>query len=118
METNFKNILLLFPPHILKEVNRLVDDGVGSVNIRKVIMDRYRGNLKIPGHEDAVQNVKRFVVDNSETSKSNAEIAKLYDAGLKWNTHVYCVPEKLVSNVTTGLTVTDCSAYGGGTAAK
>ena len=75
-------------------------------------------NLKIPGHEDAVQNVKRFVIDNSETSKTNAEIAKLYDAGLKWNTHLYCVPEKLVSNVVTGLTVTDCSAYGGGTAAK
>ncbi len=74
-------------------------------------------NLKIPGHEDATQNVKRFVVDNSETSKSNSEIAKLYDSGLKWNTHVYCVPEKLVSNVVTGLTVTECTSAGG-TAAK
>lgn len=69
-------------------------------------------NLKIPGHEDASQNVKRFVDNDSATSKANSEIANLYNAGLKWNTHLYCVPEKLVSNVTTGLTVTDCSAYG------
>ncbi len=69
-------------------------------------------NLKIPGHEDAQTNVKRFVDNDSATSKSNAEVANFYNAGLRWNTHLYCAPEKLVSNVTVGLTVTDCSTYG------
>jgi len=72
METNFKNILLLFPPHILKEVNRLVDDGVGSVNIRKVIMDRYRGNLKIPGH-DTIQRYIDWYRDKRSSPQPEVE---------------------------------------------
>jgi hypothetical protein len=58
-------------------------------------------------------NVARFVVDDSETSSANKQIADFYNAGLRWNTHVYCVPEELQSNPTTGITVFDCSAFTG-----
>ncbi len=75
-------------------------------------------NLKIPGHEDAPQNVKRFVDNDSATSKSNAEVANFYNSGLRWNTHIYCAPVNLVSNVTVGLSVIDCSSYGQSTAQK
>jgi hypothetical protein len=75
-------------------------------------------NLKVPGHEDNQTNVKRFVDNDSATSKANLEVANYYTAGLRWNTHLYCVPEKTVSNVTVGLTVTDCSIFGQSTTSK
>ncbi|RLA61211.1 MAG: hypothetical protein DRQ88_11870 [Epsilonproteobacteria bacterium] len=70
-------------------------------------------NLKVPGHEDNEANVSRFVVDDLETSAVNKQIADFYNAGLRWNNHVYCVPEDLQSNPTTGLTVFDCGAFTG-----
>jgi len=70
-------------------------------------------NLKVTGHEDNELNVSRFVVDGSETSSANKQIADFYNAGLRWNNHVYCVPEELQSNPTTGLTVFDCSSFTG-----
>ncbi len=68
-------------------------------------------NLKVPGHEDSNFNIRSFVVSNDGFSRRNKEVSSLYDAGLRWNNQVYCAPEKLISNVTVGLSVTDCSIF-------
>ena len=47
--------------------------------------------LKIPGQEASTKTKKRYV--DSNAAASNFEnIADYYDAGLKWNNHIYCFP--------------------------
>ncbi len=68
-------------------------------------------NLKVPGHEDSTINVRKFVVGDGIGSNNNNWAASLYDAGLRWNNQIYCVPGNLVSNIATGLSVIDCSIF-------
>ncbi|MCP4913023.1 MAG: hypothetical protein GY909_07880 [Oligoflexia bacterium] len=48
-------------------------------------------NLKVKGHETSDVFVKRFV-DGDDQSNNQNGFSDLYDAGLRWNTHIYCVP--------------------------
>tara|TARA_R110002072_G_scaffold276051_1_gene437549 strand:- start:299073 stop:304058 length:4986 start_codon:yes stop_codon:yes gene_type:complete len=48
-------------------------------------------NLKVKGHETSNVFVKRFI-DGDDQSNSQNGLNELYDAGLRWNTHIYCVP--------------------------
>lgn len=65
-------------------------------------------NLKVPGHAKKSTNVKRFVDGDTDDNKAGS-INKFYDAGLRWNTHLYCVPTGTASDTTTGLTVVNCA---------
>lgn len=47
--------------------------------------------LKIPGLEQKTKTIRRYVDNNSEAS-NHENIADYYDAGLRWNTDVYCFP--------------------------
>ncbi|PIP93323.1 MAG: hypothetical protein COW00_09605 [Bdellovibrio sp. CG12_big_fil_rev_8_21_14_0_65_39_13] len=62
-------------------------------------------NLKYPGHEASEKLIKRFV-DGSDTANNFSGLSDLYDAGLKWNEDVYCVPEDLEID-----TITDCANF-------
>ena len=48
--------------------------------------------LKVPGHESKDFTRQRFLDGRDEANNQNG-LADLYLAGLKWNTHVYCVPQ-------------------------
>jgi hypothetical protein len=89
---------------------------VGACASGKVALGVVLSNLKVVGFEDSQQNVANFIDTDNSKAQVNMQIAQLYDAGLRWNTHVYCVPSKLASNPATGLTVIDCGAYGTPTA--
>lgn len=49
------------------------------------------GDLKIPGHEEKADRVRRFIYNNNDSDNFNGA-ANAYDAGVRWNNHVYCVP--------------------------
>lgn len=49
-------------------------------------------SLKINGKVSSDTRVNRFIDGDNEANQVNG-MNKLYDAGLRWNTHIYCVPE-------------------------
>jgi len=49
--------------------------------------------FKVPGHENNSYEIKRFLSSNNAKTDNYIGLAGLYDAGLRWNTHVYCYPE-------------------------
>ncbi|GAB4410327.1 MAG: hypothetical protein OHK0056_13180 [Bacteriovoracaceae bacterium] len=51
-------------------------------------------NLKVPGQTGSDKLIKRFI-DGSDLSNNFSGLADLYDAGLRWNDNVYCVPAEL-----------------------
>ena len=61
--------------------------------------------LKYPGHENSDKRVQRFVDGNDEVNDFSG-MASLYDEGLRWNTHVYCVPRQLQLDH-----IVDCLAF-------
>lgn len=66
-------------------------------------------NLKITGHENAKENVRRFIDGNDNANNKNG-LADLYNAGLRWNTHLYCVPATISPNAgDTTLDITTCN---------
>ena len=54
-------------------------------------------HLKFPGHESEDKFIQRFL-DGNDAANNSLGLADLYDEGLRWNTHVYCVPDKLEIN--------------------
>lgn len=62
-------------------------------------------NLKVPGHTGSEKLVKRFI-DGSDLANNFSGLSDLYDAGLRWNENVYCVPAELEIE-----TVVDCSNF-------
>lgn len=63
-------------------------------------------NLKVPGHtEDGQAKLVRRFIDGKDTANNFSGLADLWEAGLKWNDHVYCVP----ADISTDLNVIDCS---------
>ena len=66
-------------------------------------------NLRVPGHERNSYTVRRYV-DGYERDHNGEELARLFRAGLRWNNHIYCVPEALLNNLSGGdFTVRDCN---------
>ena len=67
-------------------------------------------NQIVPGTEDTeFSSVLRkfYVEDNTET---DGGLGEFYDAGLRWNIDVYCVPDGVEADDTTGnFTIIDCS---------
>jgi hypothetical protein len=52
-------------------------------------------DLFVPGHEnDQNKKVRRFI-DGNNSANNFSGLADLYDAGLRWNDDVYCVPQGL-----------------------
>ncbi len=62
-------------------------------------------NLKYPGHESSEKQIQRFLDSNDEANNFSG-LADLYDEGLRWNTHVYCVPQETELS-----TVVNCSGF-------
>ncbi len=60
-------------------------------------------NLKYPGHESSEKLVQRFI-DGNDEANNDLGLADIYDEGMRWNTHVYCVPDQLQIS-----TAIDCS---------
>lgn len=50
--------------------------------------------LKVRGHEDSDKNFLRFIDGNDEANNFSG-LADLFDAGARWNNHVYCAPQEL-----------------------
>jgi len=67
-------------------------------------------NLPVHGHPKEQLRLRRFV-DGDEPANAGDGINELYDAGLRWNNHIYCVPSSLNTSTQTGLTVIDCTAF-------
>jgi len=64
----FKNVLLLFPPQLMRECHKLIEEGMGSINLRKVLVDRYHGKeLKVPGY-DTIQRYIDWYKENKMKS--------------------------------------------------
>lgn len=55
--------------------------------------------LKVPGHESGSETyrTRRFVDGNS--ANGNGGLSDLFDAGMKWNDDIYCVPAELENAV-------------------
>ena len=64
-------------------------------------------NIKTPGHESKQKTFKRFIDETSQATNGNG-LADLYDAGLRWNDDIYCVPSDLASLQSADLKITIC----------
>ncbi len=65
--------------------------------------------LKVPGQELSDKLKQRFV-DSNAAASNYENIADYYDAGLKWNTHVYCFPSTTADlSESVNLSVIQCS---------
>lgn len=64
-------------------------------------------NQKVPGHESEAEEyrIRRFLEQNNDP----LGLASLYDEGLKWNEHVYCVPEELSEVAGGEVTIFPCA---------
>ncbi|MBK25563.1 MAG: hypothetical protein CME70_16320 [Halobacteriovorax sp.] len=65
-------------------------------------------NLKIPGKESNPKTFRRFIDENSQATNANG-LADLYDAGLRWNDDVYCVPNALATSGAPEIKFTICN---------
>ncbi|MFT4537458.1 MAG: hypothetical protein ACI9P5_004843, partial [Saprospiraceae bacterium] len=73
-------------------------------------------NLRIPGFENATVGVggspvpvSRFrLIDGDDLANNPNGQADFFDAGLRWNNQVYCVPASLASSPPDFLTLTSC----------
>jgi hypothetical protein len=53
-------------------------------------------NIKVPGHEGSAESYRtRRFVDGVNSANNNGGLGNLYDAGMKWNDDLYCVPAAL-----------------------
>ncbi len=76
----------------------------------KIGMGVALSNLPVHGFPKEQLRIRRFV-DGDSPANAGDGINKLYDAGLRWNNHVYCVPNSLSTSTQTGLTVIDCTSF-------
>lgn len=70
-------------------------------------------NLMYPGHEDsehAEKRVRRFL-DSGNTANNFSGLADLYDAGLRYNEAVYCVPVAVANQQDSPIQFLDCSTF-------
>jgi len=63
-------------------------------------------NLKVPGHEDSEKNVRRFIDGDNLANQFN-DRTNFFEAGLKWNNSIYCVPGDLQTS-SQDMAVIDC----------
>jgi hypothetical protein len=63
-------------------------------------------NLKVPGHEDSEKNVRRFLDGDTSANQIN-DRTKFYEAGLRWNNDIYCVPGDL-ETTSQDMAIIDC----------
>tara|TARA_B100000029_G_scaffold123594_1_gene117112 strand:- start:1348 stop:2241 length:894 start_codon:yes stop_codon:yes gene_type:complete len=63
-------------------------------------------NLKVPGHEDSEKNVRRFLDGETRANQIN-DRTLFYEAGLRWNNNVYCVPGDL-ETTSQDMSIIDC----------
>jgi len=76
MVNKLKNKLLLFPKPILREVNKLIDQGFGPANIKKLIKDRYTGKLKVPSKPTIQRYIVWYKKNTDMSSKSLTEVVQ------------------------------------------
>lgn len=62
--------------------------------------------LSVRGHEGSEKVFRRFIDGNDDSNDQNG-LATLFDTGLRWNNHVYCVPDTIDTTEVT-LKVTPC----------
>lgn len=65
-------------------------------------------NLKAPGKEGDPKTFRRFIDESSQATNGNG-LADLYDAGLRWNDDVYCVPSDLTQSASSDVKITTCN---------
>ncbi len=70
-------------------------------------------NLMYPGHEEtdhADKRIRRFI-DSGSTANNFSGLADLYDAGLRYNEAVYCVPIAVANQQDSPISFLDCSTF-------
>lgn len=80
-------------PSIVEQLACLQNICASGVLARGVALS----NLKVPGHEAENDNyfIRRFIDGNNQSTNFEGK-ADLFDAGLRWNNQLYCVPEELL----------------------
>ena len=70
-------------------------------------------NLMYPGHESTDQADKRIrrFIDSGSTANNFSGLADLYDAGLRYNEAVYCVPVAVANQQDSPIQFLDCSTF-------
>ncbi|MCK6595716.1 MAG: hypothetical protein L6Q33_10985, partial [Bacteriovoracaceae bacterium] len=63
--------------------------------------------LKVPGQEDEESAKFRFLQNTTSSDNLNG-ILDLYNLGLKWNNHLYCIPRTLAQQQSEYLAIYDC----------
>jgi hypothetical protein len=66
-----------------------------------------------PGHESTDQADKRIrrFIDSGSTANNFSGLADLYDAGLRYNEAVYCVPVAVANQQDSPIQFLDCSTF-------
>lgn len=70
-------------------------------------------NLMYPGHEEsehAEKRIRRFI-DSGSTANNFSGLADIYDAGLRYNEAVYCVPIAVANQQDSPISFLDCSTF-------
>jgi hypothetical protein len=114
---NYTNLSVYFNKYVSSEANgisdSLIDSETGFINSSAVVQTLAcqlnacasgviatgiaLTDLKYKGHETNAALITRFI-DGNDTSNNYNGVADLFDDGLRWNTHVYCVPQEAASN--------------------
>lgn len=66
------------------------------------------GNYRAPGKESNTKTFRYFLDQNSPATNQN-DLPDLYDAGLRWNDDVYCVPRALADTNNPAIKFTLCN---------
>lgn len=65
-------------------------------------------NLNNVADDAQVKTINRFI--ENTTTDNDTGLYDLFDAGLKWNNHIYCIPQEVSTNLlTAGYTVFNCN---------
>ncbi len=124
---NYSNLTVYFNRYVSSEANgispSLIDEKTGYIKSSAIVQTLAceleacdsgviatgiaLTDLKFKGHETSDKNITRFIDGDDQSNNFNGK-ADLFNDGLKWNTHVYCVPADAAAN-TDALNIIPCN---------
>jgi len=125
---NYSNLSVYFNRYISSEGNgispSLIDEKTGYIKSASIVQTLAcqvnacesgvigtgiaLTDLKFKGHENDAKMITRFI-DGDDLSNNFNGKADLFNDGMRWNTHVYCVPTDAAANSDV-LNIIDCNA--------